>query len=229
MAYPPPSGNPPRRRALRDEDYGQGERCQERARPQGRRPAPAGNRSRAPPGGARGELRRSSRRRTFSSASHARIFASGASAAQDIPYATPDASPHATPDFASSQSGVARGDAEKGAKLRGGGGRKTRLADVHLHRLYRTYMDRNFIYTLTEVAECGDLMEHMINLNIIPYINARYYTASHPQCSPPMLHQTINMLLRRRASVSESRTATRPSLSIVTSSQRTASSSRAVG
>ena len=44
-------------------------------------------------------------------------------------------------------------------------------------RLHATYMDENFIYILTEVAECGDLMEHMINLNIIPYINARYYTA----------------------------------------------------
>ena len=44
-------------------------------------------------------------------------------------------------------------------------------------RLYGTYMDENFIYILTEVAECGDLMEHMINLNIIPYVNARYYTA----------------------------------------------------
>mmetsp|Transcript_4619 Transcript_4619/g.13982 ORF Transcript_4619/g.13982 Transcript_4619/m.13982 type:complete len:532 (-) Transcript_4619:733-2328(-) len=44
-------------------------------------------------------------------------------------------------------------------------------------RLHQTYMTGDFIYILTEVAECGDLMEHMINLNIIPYMSARYYSA----------------------------------------------------
>jgi len=44
-------------------------------------------------------------------------------------------------------------------------------------RLHGTFMTGDFIYILTEVAECGDLMEHMINLNIIPYVSARYYAA----------------------------------------------------
>lgn len=50
-------------------------------------------------------------------------------------------------------------------------------SNAYCLRLYCTYMDANLLYLLTEVAECGDLMEHMINLNVIPYKDAQYYCA----------------------------------------------------
>ncbi|KAJ8611722.1 hypothetical protein CTAYLR_009191 [Chrysophaeum taylorii] len=44
-------------------------------------------------------------------------------------------------------------------------------------RLHATFADADCLYLLTEVAECGDLMDHMIKLDTIPEADARFYAA----------------------------------------------------